>query len=198
MSTVTSRVSGSSVGVASSSRRPAAVSMRRDPALRCCDRSTAWARQRMPLPEISATDPSLLCSTMCRSADEAFAGARPHRRPSAPMPRRRSQRATATDGSGWMPSGWSAASATRKSLPRPWCLVSRTSLLSHLSFRVVRRAGSSGGMPRYRPGTVVPVRVSCHADHTARPRRPDPVGRRRARRPEDPDGTSAPGGWRTV
>ena len=60
--------------------------------------ASAWAKQRMPLPLISARRPSALYSTIARVV--AVAPALPTSRPSAPMPRRRShsRRASAAHG----------------------------------------------------------------------------------------------------
>src|SRR5436190_19003891 len=75
----------------------------------------------MPLPLISATEPSAFRSSMVMSAPSVPAVAR--RSPSAPSPVRRWQSATASSGdTGWVPS---RSRSTRKSLPRPWCLVRR-------------------------------------------------------------------------
>src|SRR4051794_33920918 len=72
----------------------------------------------MPLPLISARPPSALYSAIVTSASVA---AVTWSRPSAPTPRCRSHTARANDGvTGVTPS---RSSKTRKSLPRPWCLV---------------------------------------------------------------------------
>src|SRR5262245_22234536 len=87
-------------------------------------RTRAWPRQRMPLPLISAADPSALRSSMrTRPGDPTVGVAR--MMPSAPTPEWRSHRVRAMSGS----SGWDASGSSRirKSLPRPWCLVRRMS-----------------------------------------------------------------------
>ena len=99
---------------------PAAVSIRSVPSSARSARSSAWPRHRMPLPEISASEPSALSSTMQASwsrlgriqAEDQPVGTRSLRRSHSAGP----------VGVG-LRSALSAASATRKSLPRPWCLV---------------------------------------------------------------------------
>ena len=85
--------------------------------------TAAWARQRIPLPLISASPPSAFCRTMVRSATSPPDCTR--MTPSAPTPNRRSHRArTRSRAADRVPSG---STWTRKSLPAPWCLVKRRS-----------------------------------------------------------------------
>ena len=78
--------------------------------------ASACAKQRMPLPLISARPPSALNRIILAAYPSADS---PTIKPSAPMPRRRSHtcRASAarSETAGW--------NVTRKSLPSPWCLV---------------------------------------------------------------------------
>src|SRR5918997_1487417 len=87
--------------------------------------TSAWARQRMPLPLISAREPSALRSSIRARAGEPGSAGDARSRPSAPTPVWRSHRARASPES----MGWEASvsSTTRKSLPNPWCLVRRMS-----------------------------------------------------------------------
>ena len=97
---------------------------------------------RSPLPDISARPPSALSSTIVTSAPSR-PGPR-WRSPSAPIPRWRSHTATARAAlGGSVPDG---SASTRKSLPRPWCLVSRTDV----SLAVRRRCRSNGSRTRRR------------------------------------------------
>ena len=82
----------------------------------------------MPLPLISAREPSALRSSIRTRASAVGSAGVARMTPSAPMPVCRSHRARATAAS----SGWEASgsSTTRKSLPRPWCLVRRMSGIS--------------------------------------------------------------------
>src|ERR671916_251562 len=87
--------------------------------------SMAWARQRMPLPLISAGEPSALRNSIRARAGAPGSAGEARSRPSAPTPVCRSHKARATPAS----MGWEASvsSTTRKSLPNPWCLVRRMS-----------------------------------------------------------------------
>ena len=111
-----------SVGVNVTRRSPASVR------IRCGSRSprrraSAWAKQRMPLPLISAREPSALYSTI----RAAYPGSvSPTSSPSAPMPRRRSHTRRARAAQIVDVAG---GTTTRKSLPSPWCLVSSRSAI---------------------------------------------------------------------
>ena len=108
-------------------RRPASVAIAHVAGARPCVRAIdqAWARQRMPLPLISARLPSALNSAMPRSASVAAAasGRRSGRRRRCPAVGRTSAGQHLPRAAGR--SGWSS-NTTRKSLPRPWCFVSFT------------------------------------------------------------------------
>ena len=112
------RRSGSSVDDA---RRPASVRIADASTSPRPRRASAWAKQRMPLPLISAGCRRRCTAPSARSHALRRAGGPPTSRPSAPMPRRRSHSA------GRAPAGRRACggrrTATRKSLPSPWCLV---------------------------------------------------------------------------
>ena len=126
---------------------------------------TAWARQRMPLPLISA-DRAVGVEQLHRDVGPVGAGAWPaagRRRRSRCGGRRARRRPPAP--TGWVPS---RSSRTRKSLPRPWCLVRR-----------MRRSA-------YGPRQIVHEEV----------RRPRPA-RGRARRCGGRAGTRPTGGGRT-
>ena len=166
---------------------PAAVATVKVGGKRSALRTAAWARQRMPLPLISASPPSAFCRTIVRSATPRPSWTRIT--PSAPTPKRRSHRArTRSTGSGPLPSGsiW-----TRKSLPAPWCLVNR------------RRPASGGVVVMVIPDSLssvrlarVPVDPSRSRPAPARPggRRPppSPPGRPRVQ-PLDPGVAPEPG-----
>ena len=102
----------------------------RRPRSRPSARAQAWTRQRMPLPLISARLPSALKSAMPTSAPWpplGMSASWPTSRPSAPMPRRRSHTCRRTTPRSPRPGGEPlVVEQTRKSLPRPWCLVSLT------------------------------------------------------------------------
>ena len=78
-------------------RAPASVSTRTVPSRSPRARATWTATQRTPLPHISGTEPSALRTRM-RTSQSAFRGGRTRSTPSAPTPKRRSQRATARSG----------------------------------------------------------------------------------------------------
>ena len=119
--------------------------------------SAAWARQRIPLPLISASLPSALRSSMVSvgpigvgrpggpdepvGADPAVAVAQ------RPAPGRRR--------SAWRPS---RSSRTRKSLPSPWCLVTREG--GHGRLQSPSRAGTTASgfsaAPYHRDAGVAP------------------------------------------
>ena len=115
--------------------------------------ASAWARQRMPLPLISAIEPSALT----RRHDQVGAGrcrGGPTSRPSAPDavvavapplgaldPRRAVARHRA-----------SSVRRTRKSLPRPWCLVRRN---------VMRPTSLAAPPPIADPDSPAHRRTSC-------------------------------------
>eukprot|EP00171_Calliarthron_tuberculosum_P014932 IDg14932t1 len=102
--------------------RPAPVSTRNMPgALPHTPRSAAKrARQRMPLPHISGSDPSELNSRMAKS-EPSLVGGSMKMTPSAPTPVWRSHTAAAADAPS---AGFSDArlSISTKSLPSPWYL----------------------------------------------------------------------------
>ena len=135
LASIVSRVVGRST--ASRSRSPASVR------IRCGTMSprrvaSAWAKQRMPLPLISARLPSALNSTIARRV--AVRPDSPTSSPSAPIPRRRSHTRRASAGRS-STCGWNT---TRKSLPSPWCLVSVSVLM--------RRVLPPRSVPTRRPG----------------------------------------------
>ena len=131
---------GESPGVYSTVRRPPAVATVKLGGETRPASTAAWARQRMPLPLISASPPSALCSCMERSQPSRPGPTRMI--PSAPMPRRRSasRRTWATENR--MAS--SGSSTTRKSLPAPSCLVACTTPFSQVaSLSRARRSACS-------------------------------------------------------
>src|SRR5690606_28641313 len=86
---------------------------------------SACAKHRIPLPLISAREPSALRSSMRATAASPGAAGTARITPSAPTPVCRSQSCRAISASsGCVASG---SSRTRKSLPRPWCFVRRMS-----------------------------------------------------------------------
>src|SRR5690606_34188869 len=151
-----------------SSTRPCTVTVRRPASVATAISSasapgqppsrSACAKHRIPLPLISAREPSALRSSMRAIAGSPGAGGTARITPSAPIPVCRSQSCRAISAS----SGWAASgsSTTRKSLPRPWCLVRRMSPTSvpdarGRAARIPSRPRQLGGQGREQGGGVI-------------------------------------------
>ena len=106
-------------GVSTTASRPEVPS--------ACLRSSAWPKHRRPFPLTSAGLPSLLNRVNLQSASPEPATGVPNTSPSAPIPSMRSHSRRATSAAS---AGTSSANVIRKSLPRPWCLVSSTTPVS--------------------------------------------------------------------
>ena len=127
--------------------------------------TAAWARQRIPLPLISATLPSALRSSMVRSASPAT-GQDPDRprRPDAALPVAQGPHRSAPTG----PAG-RRGRAHQEVVTRPWCLVRR-------SGRVVASVGSSS-RPSLPPAPGPGRRPTQRQHHNQPGRSPGPATR---------------------
>ena len=108
------------------------------------------AAQRAPLPHISGTEPSEFCTSM-RSPSSSV------RTPSAPMPRCRSQSATARSGASGAPPP--RRSRSTKSLPRPCSFAKRIALQSNPSAIGCLTAPPTGVSTRFAVSRTCP---DCH------------------------------------
>ena len=150
--------------------------------------SAAWARQRMPLPLISARLPSALHSSNDQRRPARRAGARAAvRRGSAPSAPDAPAAVAHARGPARPSTGAStvpSSSRTRKSLPRPWCLASVQD--GHGWLQSPSRAGSTASGFSAAPNQVMRGSRRHHTRWRRAKRRVRPHGLRPAPRPAAP------------